>query len=143
VARLDPAVAPALAELAGVLGAIVGEVPARGRARRLALVARGGDRPAAAVAALRVLPRLYEEASAEQVRAWFAAGASIADENEAAGRAYFALASRTSLKVLRAASTAATLEETEGLWRKLIQMLSGEGVTVRGVEGLTLRPPLE
>src|SRR5262249_8836838 len=56
---------------------------------------------------------------------------------------YFALASRTSLKVLRAASTAATLEETEGLWRKLIQMLSGAGATVRGVEGVSLRPPLE
>src|SRR5262249_26242725 len=72
-----------------------------------------------------------------------AAGTETAEENEAAGGAFFALASRTSLKILRAASTAATLEETEGLWRKLIQMLSGAGATVRGVEGVSLRPPLE
>src|SRR5262249_47621326 len=77
------------------------------------------------------------------VRRWFAAGAAIAAENAAAGRAYFGLESRTSVRVLRAGSTAATLEETEGVWRKLVQMLSGEGVTVRGVDGFSLRPPLE
>src|SRR5207244_3080175 len=54
-----------------------------------------------------------------------------------------ALESRTSLAVLRAASTAAALEDTQGVWRKLVQMLSGEPVVVRGVEVATLRPPLE
>ena len=144
VATLDPSVAPALAWVSSVLGAVVQEVPAAERLDALDLVGDLARRaPAAAVAALRVLPRLYEEAAPERVRGWFAAGTAIAEENEAAGRAYFALASRTSLKVLRAASTAATIEETEGLWRKLIQMLSGEGATVRGVEGVSLRPPLE
>src|SRR6185503_10641248 len=94
-------------------------------------------------AALRVLPRLYEEAAPVDVRRWFASGRGIARENEAAGRAFFALASRTSLRVLRAASTAASLEETQGVWRKLVTMLSGEPVSVRGVETFTLRPPLE
>ncbi|HLY37330.1 MAG TPA: VWA domain-containing protein [Candidatus Binatia bacterium] len=144
VATLDARVAPALADLAGVLGAIVAEIPAGARLELLGLVGALAERaPDAALAALRVAPRLYEEAAPDQVRQWFAAGVAIADENEVAGRAYFALASRTSVKVLRAASTAATLEETEGLWRKLVQMLSGEGATIRGFEGVTLRPPLE
>src|SRR5207244_942125 len=99
--------------------------------------------PEAAVAALRVLPQLYEEAGPAEVRRWFAAGTAVAAENAAAGRAYFALESRTSLAVLRAASTAAALEDTQGVWRKLVQMLSGESVVVRGVEVATLRPPLE
>src|SRR5207253_1944929 len=33
--------------------------------------------------------------------------------------------------------------DTQGVWRKLVQMLSGEPVVVRGVEVATLRPPLE
>src|SRR5206468_736586 len=99
--------------------------------------------PEAAVAALRVLPQLYEEAGPAEVRRWFAAGTAVAAENAAAGRAYFALESRTSLAVLRAASTAAALEDTQGVWRKLVQMLSGAPVVVRGVEVATLRPPLE
>src|SRR5204862_128571 len=78
-----------------------------------------------------------------EVRGFFAAGTAVAAENAAAGRAYFALESRTSLAVLRAASTAAALEDTQGVWRKLVQMLSGAPVVVRGVEVATLRPPLE
>src|SRR5438067_1378074 len=97
----------------------------------------------APVAALRVLPQLYEEAGPAEVRRWFAAGTAVAAENAAAGRAYFALESLTSLAVLRAASTAAALEDTQGVWRKLVQMLSGEPVVMRGVEVVTLRPPLE
>ena len=52
-------------------------------------------------------------------------------DNRDAGVAYFALESRTSLKVLRAASTAATLEEVQGLLRKYVQMLSGAPASVR------------
>src|SRR5439155_1241743 len=92
---------------------------------------------------LRVLPRLYEEASPAEIRRWFAAGTAVAAENAAAGRAYFALESRTSLSVLRAAATAAALEDTQGVWRKVVQMLSGEPVVVRGVDVATLRLPLE
>src|SRR5437870_2936706 len=144
LARIDPRLAASLAELAPVAGAVLAEVPP---AERLAALARveelAAAHPEAAVAALRVLPRLYEEASPVEIRRWFAAGTTVAAAHAAAGRAYFALESRTSLAVLRAASTAAALEDTQGVWRKLVQMLSGEPVVVRGVEVATLRPPLE
>src|SRR5437867_3997770 len=143
LARIDPRLAASLAELAPVAGAVVAEVPPAERLAALALVEElAAARPEAAVAALRVLPRLYEEAGPAEVRRWFAAGTAVATENAAAGRAYFALESRTSLSVLRAASTAAALDDTQGVWRKLVQMLSGEPVVVRGVEVATLRPPL-
>ena len=144
LARIGPHHAAALAEVAPVTGAIVAEVPPGERGAALALVSELAATAAdAALAALRVLPRLYEEAGPAQVRQWFTTGAGIVTENAAAGRAYFALESRTSLNVLRAASTAATLEDTQGVWRKLVQMLSGGPVVVRGVEVATLRPPLE
>jgi len=144
LARCGGRVAPAVAEFAPVAGAVVGAVPVAERAADLALVdALAGRFPEAALAVLRVLPRLHEEATPERIRAWFAAGTAVAEENGRAGQAYFALESRTSVRVLHADSTAATLEETEGLWRKLVQMMSGEGATVRGTEVLTLRPPLE
>src|SRR5207245_9384461 len=41
------------------------------------------------------------------------------------------------------APIAAALEETQGVWRKLVPMLPGEPVVVRGVEVATLRPPPE
>src|SRR5882724_4941974 len=144
LARIDPGLAAPLAELTPVAGAVLAEVPPAERLAALALVEEvAAAHSEAAVAALRVLPRLYEEASPAAIRRWFAAGAAVAAENAAAGRAYFALESRTSLSVLRAASTAAALEDTQGVWRKLVQMLSGEPVVMRGVEVVTLRPPLE
>ncbi|HUE29685.1 MAG TPA: hypothetical protein VMR79_02355, partial [Verrucomicrobiae bacterium] len=144
LARIDPRLAAPLAELAPVVGAVLAEVPAAERVAALALVEElAAAQPEAAVAALRVLPQLYEEAGSAEVRRWFAAGAAVAAENGAAGRAYFALESRTSLAVLRADSTAAALEDTQGVWRKLVQMLSGEPAVVRGVDVATLRPPLE
>ena len=144
LARADARTAAALAGLAPVAGAVVAEVPAAEQVDALGLVeALAAEHPDAAVAGLRILPRLYEEAAPDDVRRWFAAGTDIADDHPAAGRAFFALESRTSLRVLRAASTAASLEETQGVWRKLVQMLSGEAVSVRGVDAFTLRPPLE
>jgi hypothetical protein len=144
VAALDPRVAPALAELVPVVGAIVAAVPASAaRAALESIEALAARHPEAALAALRQLARLHDEARPGEVQHWFAVGARIADENPAAGRAYFGLESRTSLRVLHAASTAATLEETQGVWRKLVQMLSGAPVVVRGVEQTSLRPPLE
>ncbi len=159
VARLDAAVRAALVDVVASVGAslarevaglvpvapaLVAAVPGPHRADALALV-RGlaARRPEAALAALRRLPRLYEEASAAQVTRWFAVGEELTADNAAAARAYFGLESRTSLRVLRAASTAATLEETQGVWRKLVQMLAGGRVQVRGMEGFSLRPPLE
>src|SRR5437867_594530 len=144
LARLDPRLAAPLAELTPVAGAVLAEVPPAERLAALALVEElAAAHSEAAVAALRVLPRLYEEAGPAGVRRWFAAGTAVAAENAAAGRAYFALESRTSLSRLRAASTAASLEDTQGVWRKLVQMFSGEPVVVRGVGVATLRPPLE
>ena len=99
--------------------------------------------PAALVNALRSLPRLYEEAEPAQVRRWFAAGLAVADDNPLAGLAFFGLRSRTSLKVLRAGSTAAVLDESQGLLRKYIQMLSGAPAAIHAVDAFTLRPPLE
>ena len=52
-------------------------------------------------------------------------GLQIAAENADAGTAYFALESRTSVKVLHASSTAAVLSDVQGLLRKYVQMLSG------------------
>src|SRR5205823_1001805 len=144
LARIDPRLAASLAELAPVTGAVLAEVPPAERLAALGLVEElAAAHPEAAVAALCVLPQLYEEAGPAEVRRWFAAGTAVAAENAAAGRAYFALESRTSLAVLRAASTAAALADTQGVWRKLVQMLSGAPVVVRGVEVATLRPPLE
>jgi hypothetical protein len=143
LARLHPAPAGA-AELAPVAGAILLAVPDAERLTALDLVdGVAKQAPAAAVAALRVLPQVYEEASPPAVRRWFATGLTVAAESAAAGEAYFALVSRTSVKVLHAGSTAATLEETQGVWRKLVQMVSGAPVTVRSVDAFALRPPLE
>src|SRR5436305_1824904 len=104
LARIDPGLAAPLAELTPVAGAVLAEVPPAERLAALALVEEvAAAHSEAAVAALRVLPRLYEEASPAAIRRWFAAGAAVAAENAAAGRAYFAPEPRTSLSALRAA----------------------------------------
>jgi nitric oxide reductase NorD protein len=132
------------AELAPVVGAIVRTLAPELREGALGMVAEVAARtPRAALAALRVLPRCYETASPGQVARWFATGGTLVAEDGPIAEAYFGLVSRTSVRVLAADSTAAVLEECQGLWRKLVQMLSGEAVTVRAVEGLSLRPPLE
>jgi hypothetical protein len=131
-------------EIAPLLGALLGQVPRACRDVALGHVEELGRRhPEAVVPALRSLPRVYEEAAEEQIAAWFETGASVARDNAQAGLAYFALESRTSLKVLSASSTAAALEECQGLLRKYIQMLSGEPVSIRGIDATRLRPPLE
>jgi nitric oxide reductase NorD protein len=144
LAALDARVAPELAEVAPVVGALAGAVPAAHRVEAVALVAELAARfPEAALAALKSLPRVYEEAAPAAVRRWIEAGAAVAEDNPRAGRAYFALESRTGLRVLAAASTAAVLEETQGVWRKLVHMLSGRPARTVGVERGGLRPPLE
>ena len=144
IARLDGHAGAALAGFVPVAGAVLSAVPADERVGVLGLVeALAGRDGEAAVAALRMLARLFEEADAASVRRWFATGMDVAADNVLAGRAYFALESRTSRKVLAAGSTAASLEETEGVWRKLVQMLSGEAASIRGVDAVSLRPPLE
>lgn len=132
------------ADVAPVAGAIVQQVPAAHALDALAAVERVAHAcPEAVVAALRSLPRVYEEAEAAHVADWFEAGIRLARDNREAALAFFALESRTSLKVLRATSTAATLEEVQGLLRKYVNMLSGAPASVRAHEGLRLRAPLE
>ncbi|MDX2169040.1 MAG: hypothetical protein SF182_18375 [Deltaproteobacteria bacterium] len=134
----------AAAEVAPVAGALVQQVPAAHRLAALDHLARvAAVCPSAVVAALRALPRVYEDASPELVRGWFDAGLRLAQENADAGMAFFALESRTSLKVLRAAAVAVGLDEVQGLLRKYVQMLSGEPVSIRSLDTITLRPPLE
>ncbi|HUI26586.1 MAG TPA: VWA domain-containing protein [Candidatus Kryptonia bacterium] len=148
LAALDTAGA-ALAEhiddLVPVLGAVVLDIPAKSRSHALALAQRVADVFARATAStLRSLPKAYEESSAEGVANWVERGLAIARDNGDAGVAYFALESRTSLKILRAASTGVALEEVQGVLRKLIQMLSGESASIHTVDGgFTVRPPLE
>ena len=142
--RFDAASGPEVATVTPVLGAIVETVPAVVRTAALGLVSEIVERSSAAgLAALRSLPRLYEEAQSGGIERWFRAGLAIAVGNPAAGRAFFALESRTSLAVLRAGSTAATLDETQAVWRRLIQMLSGQPAGVRVQPGVSLRPLLE
>lgn len=136
--------AGAAADVAPVAGPLLLQVPEAQRLDALAHLEQvAAACPNATVAALRALPRVYEEAAPAMVREWFDAGLRIARDNPEAGMAYFALESRTSLKVLRAASTAATLEEVQGLLRKYVQMLSGETATLRSLDTIRLRPPLE
>mgnify|MGYP000004324179 CR=1 FL=1 len=134
----------AVAEVAPVAGVLVQQIPPAQVLDALAQLERvAAACPSAVIAALRVLPRVYEEAAPALVRAWFDAGLALAHDNTDAGMAFFALESRTSLKVLRAASVAASLDEVHGLLRKYIQMLSGAPATLRAYDTVRLRPPLE
>lgn len=136
--------APAIADLLPVAGAVLQQVPRPHRLQALSSVeALAAVHPEAVVSALRSLPRLYEESSPPQVVKWFHAGTAVARENPSAGLAYFALESRTSLRTLHERSTAVDLEEAQGLLRKYIQMLSGEPVSVRAIERFRLLLPLE
>ena len=132
------------ADIAPVAGALVQQVPAAQQLEALAQLERvAGVCPSAVIAALRTLPRVYEEASPALARDWFDAGLALARDNADAGMAFFGLESRTSIKVLRAASIAASLDEVQGLLRKYVQMLSGVPAAVRSLDSVRLRPPLE
>jgi len=134
----------AVADIAPVAGALVQQIPPAQQREALQQLERvAGVCPTAVVAALRALPRVYEDASPQLVRGWFDAGVALARDNADAGMAFFALESRTSLKVLRAASIAASLDEVQGLLRKYVQMLSGVPAVVRSLDIVRLRPPLE
>ena len=132
-------------QLVPVLGAVVLDVPPKSRSHALALAQRVADTfPRAVAATLRSLPKAYEESSADGVAAWVERGLAIAGDHADAGVAFFALESRTSLKVLRATSTGVALEEVQGLLRKLIQMLSGTPASIHSVDsGFSVRQTLE
>ena len=127
-----------------LLAAFVTAVPPDRRDAALAIAARVADAfPVGVPGVLRNLGRVFEEATPDRVEAWAIRGLALASENPEAGHAYFALESRTSLQVLRETPTAATLDDVQGVLRKLIHMLSGEPATPRPVAAFQLRPPLE
>jgi len=140
-ARAD---ASALAGVLPVVGAVVSGVPASRRETALALaetVARGF--PAGLAGALRHLGRVLEETSAEHALAWAERGVALGSTNPDAGRAFFALASRTSLRVLRASPTAVAFGDVQGVLRRVVHMLSGTPAVPRPAGRFGLRPPLE
>jgi hypothetical protein len=144
LARAGKHIAAVIADIIPTAGALVRQIAEESRMEALGHVRQLGERyPEMVGTALRTLPRVYEEAEPDVVRRWFAKGLELSADNRDAGLAYFALESRTSARVLREGSTAATLEETQGLLRKYIQMLSGQAASLRGVERFGLRPPLE
>jgi nitric oxide reductase NorD protein len=137
-------IAGSISDIVPVAGSLVRQVPAAHRLRALSFVNEVATHiPQALVAAIRSLPRLYEEADATQVERWFAGGLRLAADNLEAGMAYFALESRTSLRVLHAGSTAIDLEEAQGVLRKYIHMLSGSPASLRGIDRFRLLLPLE
>ncbi|MGH7896161.1 MAG: nitric oxide reductase activation protein NorD, partial [Candidatus Binatia bacterium] len=126
------------------LGVLVLDVPEAARSTALAAAVRvATEFPVGTVACLRAAPLLFEEGVPPRLEAWIDHGLAIAAENADAGCAYFALESRTSLAVLRASPVVATLEEAQGVLRKVAQMLSGTPATPRASGRFQLRPPFE
>lgn len=140
-ARHGPA---GFAEVIPVLGAVIQAVPEEHRQLAIDLTGCVGERcPQGVPPLLRSLPRAFEETHADGVRAWAERGLALATTHALAAQAFFALESRTSLSVLRAASTAAALEDVQGLLRKFVQMLSAQPAVIRTVTAVRLLPPLE
>ncbi len=136
--------AEAIAGLAPMLEAIVRSVPAFARGGLLDRIARLGARvPFCVVPLLRSLPRALEQAGTRGIGRWIDRGEGIAEANQEAGRAYFALESRTALRYLCENSAAVHLEEVHGVLRSYARMLSGESLTLRCGDGVSLRPFLD
>ncbi|MCW5890482.1 MAG: hypothetical protein KIT14_08010 [bacterium] len=112
-------------------------------ATRWRICPRRGRVPGRGAGLLRVLARVHEEAPPARVAAWVERGLALAAEHAAAGVAFFALESRTSLHVLRARATAATFDELQGLLRRVLLMLTGEPAAPHAAGRFLLRPPLE
>ncbi len=136
--------AEAIAGLAPMLDAIVESVPAGVRGGLFDRIARFSARfPSCVVPLLRSLPRALEQAGARGMARWIEWGEGIAEANHEAGRAYFALESRTALRTLRENSVAVHLEEVRGVLRSYVRMLSGVSLTLRSGVGSSLRPFLD
>jgi hypothetical protein len=136
--------AEAMAGLVPLLDAIVRCVPAGVRGGLFDRIARFGARfPFCVAPLLRSLPRALEQAGARGTARWIEWGEGIAEANHEAGRAYFALESRTALGYLRENSAAVHLEEVHGVLRSYVRMLSGVSLTLRSGDGASLRPFLD
>jgi hypothetical protein len=133
-----------VASVVPTAGALVLAVPRDGRVLALALAERVAEEfPPGVGPLLRALPKLFEAGASDRLDPWLAHGLGIAAENADAGRAYFALESRTSVAVLHASPVSVALEEVQGVLRKIVQMLSGVPATPRPAGSLRLRAPLE
>ncbi|MBI3757884.1 MAG: hypothetical protein HY267_07905 [Deltaproteobacteria bacterium] len=141
VLRTDPTAIPPLAPLVSPLLKSL-ELAQRPELQER-LVSLAQTFPAGVPALVRALPRVFEETGEPGVIEWLAKGLNVARDNAAAGIAFFALESRTSLRVLRQASQGVELEEVQELLRKYMHMLSGTTVGIRQHDTFTYPPPLE
>ncbi len=143
----DAAAGALPSDVGGVLpvaATLVLAVPRHGRAQALETARRVADEfPPGVVALLRALPKLFEEGTPERFEPWVGHGLGIAAENADAGRAYFALESRTSVAVLHASPVAVALEDAQGVLRKIVQMLTAVPATPRATGRFQLRSSLE
>ena len=141
VIRSDPTALPPLFPL---MGPCLKAIESTQRpALRAALVALAQDFAPGIPPALRTLPRAYEEAGEQRLLEWIAKGRAIGRAGTQAGVAFFALESRTSLRVLRHDDTGVDLEEVQEVLRKYIQMLSGLAAGIERQEFFSYPPALE
>ena len=112
-------------------------------ALREALIALAQDFVPGISPAIRTLPRAFEEAGEQRLLEWIAMGRSIGRVRPEAGVAFFALESRTSLRVLRHDDTGVDLDEVQEVLRKYIQMLSGWAAGIERQEFFSYPPALE
>ncbi len=134
----------AVRDFVPIAGSILRQIKADQLEHGLAQVQRLAKHcPQAVVCALRSLPRVCEEADRARIEQWFGSGIAIAAKAPSAALAYFSLESRTSLGVLHQGSTAAALDQHQGMLRKYLQMMSGEPSAIRSMDRFTLRPEIE
>jgi hypothetical protein len=127
-----------------LLDAIVRSIPRGKRAELLGRAAATGRRlPHCVVPLLRSLPRALEQAGAGSLPRWIDRGEALGETNPEAARAYFSLESRTALSVLREGSASVHLEEVHAVLRSYVRMLSAKSLTLRGADGVSLRPFLD
>src|SRR5262249_4311943 len=143
IAALDGS-ARELARETPLLAALVTAVPEAEREGAVTVVEQVARTfPAGVPGLLRSLPRVYESAAGERVHAWAAHGLSLAARHQAAGIAFFAVASRTSERIPPNSPPPVTLEEIQGELRRLVQMLAARPAAPRPCGPFRLRPPLE
>lgn len=141
VIRSDPEVLLSLFPLMALcLNAIESE---QRPALREALVVLAQDFAPGIPPAIRTLPRAFEEAGEQRLLEWIATGRDIGLTRPEAGVTFFALESRTSLRVLRHDDTGVNLEEVQEVLRKYIQMLSGWAAGIERQEFFSYPPALE
>ena len=138
---LFPLMAPCLKALEPALSRVEGS--GQRPALRQALVALAQDFAPGIPPAIRTLPRAYEEAGERRLLEWIATGRDIGRARPEAGVTFFALESRTSLRVLRHDDTGVNLEEVQEVLRKYIQMLSGRAAGIERQEFFSYPPALE